>query len=299
MKAFIMILLLLVSGLSKAQDNARPNDTTYQFNLQGHRGARGLMPENTIPAFQKALQLGVNTLELDVVISKDHQVVVSHEPWINQTICLGKNGKPLNLQVEKSLNLYQMDYTEIQQFDCGSLRHPNFYEQQLQSSPKPLLKDVVKLIKNYNNQHQANVALNIELKSDEQGDGVFHPHPKKFVQLVINEIKHKQVDFSLQSFDFRILRYLHENYPTIKIAALTEDQSIESTIKALGFQPDIFSPHYFLVDQNLIAKAHEQGIKVIPWTVNQPEDMHNLLKLGVDGLITDYPDKALVFKKNN
>lgn len=270
-----------------------------KFDLQGHRGARGLMPENTLGAFKKAIELGVNTLELDVVITKDKQIVVSHEPWMNAEICLNPNGNSIQKDKEKSFNIYQMSYEEVKTFDCGSKYNKAFPYQELASAHKPLLKDVLNMADSVSRNHGKKIKFNIELKSLPQGDDIFHPKPQEFVKLVMDCILH-ETDLervNLQSFDFRILQELHQSYPDVVLAVLVYQTDMPTALDELGFIPEIYSPYFPLVNKNLIKEAHAQDMKVIPWTVNKPEQMKTLLNMGVDGLITDYPDRAIQFKK--
>ena len=272
----------------------------YTFDVQGHRGARGLAPENSLPAFKKALSLGVNTLELDVVISKDEQVVVSHEPWMNHKICWTPEGESISAENEKELNLYQMDYQRIKKYDCGSKAYLDFPDQENQTTYKPKLSEVIQLIQSFKEQQNKTVRLNIEIKSMPEGDEVYHPAPKKFADLVINVLNKNKVhkkDYNLQSFDFRVLKTIHQNYPDIPLAALVYQSDLVTTLNKLGFKPDIHSPYYPLVNRELIRNAHQKNIKVIPWTVNTKTEMLNLLNLGVDGIITDYPGTAMKIKK--
>src|SRR6267378_2929220 len=120
-----------------------------RFDIQGHRGARGLKPENTIPAFLTALDTGVTTLEMDVIVTRDKQVVVSHEPWMSAAICSDRAGKPINEKEEKKYNLYRMTYEEVKQFDCGSRGNVKFPEQEKMYAAKPLLSDVMVAVENH------------------------------------------------------------------------------------------------------------------------------------------------------
>lgn len=266
-----------------------------QFDIQGHRGARGLYPENSIPAFLYAIEQGVTTLELDVAVSKDGYIVVSHEPWMNHSICLGPSGEELKDDREK-WNLYNMTYEEIQRFDCGSLGNKRFPEQQKMKVSKPLLSDVIakseRLMKSKTGYE---FDYNIELKSSEKGDGVFHPDPAEFskrvYQLIDQYLPWERV--VIQSFDFRILQYWHENYPDVRLAALIENnRSLEVNLEELGFTPNIYSPYFKLLNNERVEALHAQEMKVVPWTVNDIKDMEALVEMGVDGIITDYPDRA-------
>ncbi|SDG56341.1 glycerophosphodiester phosphodiesterase [Psychroflexus sediminis] len=296
MNYLFMLLLTLPSLHAQSQkETAISKSTTYAFDLQGHRGARGLATENTLQAFQKALELGVNTLELDVVVTKDNQVVVSHEPWMNADICLDSDGNAIKKDDEKAFNIYQLTYEEVKAFDCGSKLNPAFPEQELESAYKPLLKEVLNMADSLSKNHGKKIKYNIELKSLPEGDGIYHPKPADFVKLVMEvlqkETKLKRVN--LQSFDFRILQELYRSYPEVKLAALVYKSDLETALVDLGFVPEIYSPYFPLVTKKLVSEAHDLGMKVIPWTVNETEQMKTLLKFGVDGLITDYPDRAL------
>lgn len=299
MKYLLMLLLTLPTLNAQAQnDKAISKSTTYKFDLQGHRGARGLAPENTLQAFQKALELGVNTLELDLAVTKDKQIIVSHEPWMNADICLDADGNDIEKANEKSFNIYQMTYEEVKTYDCGSKYNPAFPEQKLESAYKPLLREVLQMADSLRKNHGKEIAYNIELKSLPEGDDLFHPKPVEFVKMVMDQLQ-QETDINrvnLQSFDFRVLKELHKAYPNVKLAALVYNTDFDTALNDLGFEPEIYSPYFPLVNKKLVAEAHEKGIQVIPWTVNELEQMKTLLKYGVDGLITDYPDRALKLK---
>lgn len=287
-----------------AQDHSNLKTMTiqkdkYEFDLQGHRGARGLAPENSLQGFVKAFNLGVNTLEMDVVITKDKQVLVSHEPWMHYNICKQPDGSLISKETEMSYNIYEMTYQEVKQFDCGTLYFERFPEQELSFAQKPLLKDVLQMMDSLAKNHGRKIKYNIELKSLPEGDDIYHPTPEEFsdlvVKLIASESNLKQV--SLQSFDFRVLNYLHKTYPEIALAALVYEENFEDALARLGFIPAIYSPHFKEVDKKLVKKVQNLGMKLIPWTVNELADMKRLLKQGVNGLITDYPDRAVLLRK--
>ena len=282
------------------------------FDIQGHRGCRGLMPENTILAFLKAIDLGVTTLELDVVISKDHQVVVSHEPYFNSAFSISPEGKPVDKKDEKSLVLYQMNYADIKRYDVGSNGNPAYPEQQKLKTYKPLLSEVIEQAEAYRKAKNLPLfSYNIELKSEPLEYNKSQPEPAAFCDLVQAVIaKHLPPDrvspdrvppdrVVIQSFDFAMLKQWKQGaeagkYPKVRLAALVENlRSPEKNLDDLGFKPDIYSPYFRLLSAGKIARMHEQGIRVIPWTVNQRDDMVRLKSWGVDGLITDYPDRAI------
>lgn len=269
-----------------------------EFDLQGHRGARGLFPENSLEGFISAVDLMVNTIEMDVVISKDQQVVVSHEPWISSTICWGRNDKPV--AEGKGLNIYQMNYDQVTNYNCGSQPHPDFPLQAKLSTFKPLLSEVITEVESNSAALEIPAPkYNIEIKSTPEGDDVFHPKPIEFCKLVLAQVNEANIHdrVIIQSFDVRALQASKQLDASIPVALLiSETNGFEKDLEKLGFTPEIYSPNYRLVDEEMIRACHQNNIQIIPWTVNEEEDMEKLLDLGVDGLITDYPDIALTLK---
>ena len=272
------------------------------LDVQGHRGCRGLMPENTIPAMLKAVELGVTTLELDVVITKDQQVVLSHEPFFNHEITTKPNGELVSEAEEKRLNIFEMVLEEVSRYDVGMRAHPRFPDQVKLKVAKPSLQAVFDSVKAYCNQTGKPIPFfNIETKSNPATDDVYHPAPAVFVDLLMAVIAKKgmQEKTMIQSFDFRTLQYLHLKYPTMATVALVEgfDKTpFEGQLDKLGFVPNVYSPNYALVDSNLVVACKQKNIRLIPWTVNDTADMKRLKSLGVDGIITDYPDRLLNLK---
>lgn len=266
------------------------------FDIEGHRGCRGLYPENTITAFIEAIKIGVNTLEMDVVVSKDGQMVISHEPWLNPSICFTANGKTIEDSKEK-YNIYHLTYEEVKQFDCGINGNPKFPEQKKMSEHKPLLKDVIDAAEKYIAENKLKpIYYNIETKSTPDGDNKFHPAPDVFAQMLYDVLKEKNIlqRSIIQSFDPRTLQVVHKIDATVKLALLIGDaNSFEKNLEQLGFTPTIYSPLYLLVNKKLIKKCHAKGIQIIPWTVNEEKQMLQLKAMGVDGIITDYPNRAV------
>ena len=267
-----------------------------EFDLQGHRGCRGIMPENTIPGMLKALDIGVTTLEMDVVISKDKQVVLSHDPYMSHFITTKPDGTYVTEEEEKSIRIYEMNYEEVSRFDVGLKPHPRFPKQQKMAVVKPLLSQLIDSVENYANMAKRKLPFyNIETKLLPTGDGINHPEPATFVDLIMQVVKSKGIEerVTIQSFDFRTLKYLHEKYPHIQVAALVEasdKRNFEEQLHELGFTPTIYSPNFELVNESLIHRCHKLGMKIIPWTVNDKEKFDQLRRMGVDGIITDYPN---------
>jgi glycerophosphoryl diester phosphodiesterase len=271
------------------------------MDIQGHRGARGLFPENTIRGFIEAIKIGVTTLELDVVISKDMQVVVSHEPWMNWDICSLPDGSPLNDTIKEHHNLYNMNYEEIKTYDCGKRGNPRFLKQQKIAAYKPLLSDMIDAVEDFvTTNNYAPVFYNIETKCTPEGDTIFHPEPDVFAQLLYDVLLDKKINERayVQSFDLRTLQYLKQNYAAVKLVLLIENhESFESNISQLGFIPDVYSPMQQLVNAELVKQCHANKMLLIPWTVNDEHQMLLFKNLGVDGLISDFPDVAVSLLK--
>lgn len=282
-----------VSSQSKEIEN---KPLIGDFDKQGHRGCRGLMPENTIPAMLNAINLGVTTLEMDVCISKDKKVFLSHEPFFNHAITTRPDGGFIDEITERTFNLYGMNYADIVKFDVGMKPNPRFPQQQKMKAVKPLLSDVFKAVKeDMMTRRRPMPFYNIETKTLPETDNKYHPEPAEFVELLMKEIKDNGMeDFVIiQSFDFRTLKYLHQHYPKIKTAMLVEGDSKSSfrkQMKDMGFTPTIYSPEFTMVIPDLIKDCHDLNMKIIPWTVNDKEKIKDLKKMGVDGIITDYPN---------
>lgn len=266
------------------------------FDKQGHRGCRGLMPENTIPAMLHAINLGVTTLEMDIVFTKDSVAILSHEPFFNHEITTKPAGSFVSEKEEKLFNIYQMSYAETQLFDVGLKAHPRFPQQKKLAVNKPSLANLIDSVEQYISfKKLPNIFYNIETKTQSFTDNINHPAPAVFVDRLMKVINEKGIGerVIIQSFDFRTLQYLHQQYSTIKTAMLIEDydkRSLEVQLNALGFTPTIYSPAVELVTEELIKKCHRQHIKIIPWTVNIANQIATLKSLGVDGIITDYPN---------
>jgi len=276
-KIFFLYLLLL-------------SHDSFSFDWQGHRGARGLYPENSLEGMKEALKYPITTLEFDVIVSKDNQVLLSHEPWLGEEACLDLNRKEVK---EKAVNLYKLTYAEIKKFDCGSKLHPRFPQQKKVATFKPLLSEVLKTIER--DYKERKIFYNIEIKStaEDEKEG-FQPKVDQFTDLVVKDIKkYLSVDrFSVQSFDFRVLSYLHKTYPEVQTVALVEvDLSQDEMLKELGFTPTVYSPYFKFLTKSKVEAWQKKGVKVIPWTVNEVSDLREVKALGVDGIITDFPDR--------
>lgn len=262
------------------------------FDWQGHRGARGLLPENSIPAFLRALSYPeVTTLELDVVISADDRVIVSHDPFMEPEICQLPGGGAIT----DTISLRKLTAREIDAYDCGQLPHPRFPEQAQRPVHKPTLAAVFAAVDRYCVQQERPLPrYNIELKYQPEWEPELVPARATFVRLVLEDIAawgHPEL-VNLQCFDPPTLSEIHRQNPRISLAYLDESPGqVAEKVAALGFKPEIYSPWERKLTAEIIAEAHDLGLRVIPWTVNEVIRMRELIGLGVDGIITDYPNR--------
>lgn len=265
--------------------------------VHGHRGCRGLLPENTVPAFLHAAELGVDWVELDVVISADSQVVVSHEPWMHHGICLDPQGDTISVANERGHNLYRMSVAEIQRYDCGSLDHSAFPGQERRRVHKPTLREVVEAMDEAALMGGSGApGFNIEIKSDPAHYGTHQPRPAEFARLVMAAIDSLGLAgrAMIQSFDPAVLGAVHGLDPEIPLAMLVEQSDgLDADLQRLGFKPAAYSPRFRMADEALVRDLRSRGIALHVWTVNEPSDIKRMIALGVDGIISDYPDRVI------
>ncbi len=267
-----------------------------KFDIEGHRGCRGLMPENTIAAMLKAVDLNVNTLEMDVVITADDKVLVSHDPFFSHEITTLPSGDSLKENEEQTYNIYKMTYDSVEKFDVGVRPHPRFSGQEKMKVQKPLLSTLIDSVESYLvRTKRAKVMYNIEIKSTNTTDNIFHPAPEKFADLLMDVIEKKGIQnrVIIQSFDSRSLKIVSQKYPAMRLSLLIENEKVpvKGFGKLYGFKPNILSPDYLLLTKEIVDSLHKRHIKVIPWTVDDIDSAKKLYQMGVDGIITDYPDR--------
>ncbi len=265
------------------------------LDIQGHRGARAVRPENSIPGFLYAAGIGVTTLELDVIVTAAKDIVVSHEPWLNPDICTGPNGEALSGAPRRSL--YPMPLADIRQCDCGRHGHPRFPNQQRMLTHKPTLAEVAAAVaEGERPEGLPPVAFNIEIKHNADEVGVHFPEAGVAASLVLAEIQRLGITdrTTVQSFSAEVLEAVHAAQVGVRTAWLMEEErTVNEALSLLSFRPDIYSPHHVLLSPEEIAAAHQLGVAVVPWTVNDPQRMAELIGWGVDGLISDDPGLAL------
>lgn len=261
----------------------------------GHRGSRGLKPESTIPAFLKAISLGACGLEMDLYITKDEKVVVTHDATISAELCLTPEGDQLDEDSSKRLRIYDLNLKDIKPFDCGSEPNPDFPEQENTEAHIPMLREVVEAIERMGPVGES-IHYYLEFKSAPETDHINHPEPAVFAKKVVeilfeSKIQHQSI---LMSFDKRCLREVRKIAPEIKIGlAIAEKEGLEKEIEELGFSPDAIFPLHKEVDKGMIRFVQENKMEIFPWTVNEAAEIKQVLTYNINGLITDYPDRAL------
>ncbi|HEX2629877.1 MAG TPA: glycerophosphodiester phosphodiesterase family protein [Chitinophagaceae bacterium] len=292
------IIALALSSCKSTQKMSTSNNGKMPmpaFNKEGHRGTRGLMPENTIASMCKAIDYDVNTVEVDVVISKDKKVVISHDMYFHPDITTTPDGRTIENKEAQTLLLYNMTYDSIKKYDVGMKPHKDFPQQQKMPAYKPLLSDLVDATDQYAKSKGKSVLYNIELKANPAWDGTKQPPVEELVDLTVQVVKEKKLETRsyLQSFDFRCMQVVHRKYPELTTAILisgSDKRTLAQQLQELGYTPEMYSPHYSLVTPELVAECRKRNIKLIPWTVNTVEEMRKMKDLGVDGIITDYPN---------
>ncbi len=267
------------------------------FEIQAHRGGRALFPENTLQAFCHAATLGIRVLELDLMVSKDQQIVVSHDPWLSAPLCADPYGRPLGIEEQGRYLLYEMNYQDIASFDCG-LPHPSFPQQLRVVAFKPLLSTVFSEVEAFmaSSGMKGRMHYNLEIKSWPDKDGLFHPSPDYYAALVLRLVEEAGLLWRvrIQSFDCRVLQEAWRLNPGLCYGLLIEDpKNTGLLLHELGFVPGYINPHFSLVDRELTEALHAEGIGMIPWTVNSTEEMLAMKQIGAEGIITDYPDRAI------
>ena len=254
--------------------------------VHGHRGARALRPENTLPAFEYAISVGADFLEMDVAVTRDDVLVVSHDPVLNPEICVSPGGPKV---------IRQLTLEELRRWDCGGLRHPNFPRQQVTPGTRiPTLDEVLALAP------RGTFGFNIETKISADHPE-FTPAPERFAALLAAVIHRRRLASRVvvQSFDFRTLFAMKKLAPEIRLSALYEDGDrdfVSVAREAGGVQ--IVSPEHVLVTPEKVRAAHTAGIQIFPWTANVPAEWDRLTRAGVDGIITDDPAALIAYLRH-
>ncbi|MDX8032191.1 glycerophosphodiester phosphodiesterase [Lentzea sp. BCCO 10_0856] len=303
MRTLIGALVIAMATPGVAQAHHR------DFDLQAHRGGIGLTVESTLKAFGKALELGVTTLELDLQITKDGREVITHDRKTNPAKCLDTSpafpGDPAFPYAGKYVK--DLTFAQVRTLDCGSTRWSQYPDQELSPGARmPTLAELFDLAR----RHRAwGIRFNIETKVEAAAPHETAPR-EQFVQRAVREIRRSGFlpNVTVQSFDWGTLMRLREVEPRIPLVALTQPEflrpgspwtgglnlddfggSVARAVKSFGAKA--LSPVHTMTTKELVADAHGQGLAVIPWTVDEESRMHEVIATGIDGLITDYPDR--------
>ena len=252
--------------------------------VHGHRGARAMRPENTIPAFEYAIEAGVDFLEMDVAVTKDNVLVISHDPHINREICQGPH---------VGIAIRELTLAELHEYDCGTLKNPHFPKQQpVPGTRIPTLDEVLSLAS------KSAVQFNIETKSFPDHPELTPP-PDIFAMLMLEVIRKHNLESRciIQSFDFRTLRAMKTLAPNMRLAALWEGKPRPFVDIAKEAYAGIISPYFPLATPQQVEAAHAAKLEVVPWTADRPEDWQKLIDAGVDAIITDDPAALIAYLK--
>lgn len=273
-------------------------DLTDYIDLQAHRGGAGLMPENTLEAMIAAVDMGVNTLELDLVLSADGQVVVSHDSYFHSRYSIRPDSS-LVMKEEPKEWLYKLTYEDIIKYDVGSRACDVWPDKKCFPAVKPLLSELIDSVESYTESNGLSpMRYNIEVKSKAgSGEGVDWADYTVLSDACIDVLLSKQLGDRLvvQCFDTRALNYMHSEHPEVKYSYLVgaEVDDVPAALSMLDFTPTWLSPHYSITDESLVSLCREKGMRIVPWTVDNPEDIKKMIALDVDAIISNYPDRLI------
>ena len=311
-----VVACFLIKGEAMSSDIRTSGETatTKAFDIEAHRGGRALYPENTLQSFANALSMGVTTLELDIGVTSDDVIIVSHERRLNPDLARGADGVYV---APPGIPFVQLRFDDIRTYDVGQIRPGSRYAAQfpeqraVPGTPIPTLTEVFDLVRKSGN---SIVRFNIETKIDPHHPAE-SPSPERFVTLLLDLLRAQNMTdrVMVQSFDWRTLQLVQKAAPGVQTVYLTQQKGLGTTISldkasewTAGFNPgeherslpatikaaggSIWSPYFGDVDANLISESHRLGLAVVVWTVNQPADMARMIDIGVDGIISDRPD---------
>ncbi len=285
--ALMAILMSTVSILLGSSSMAQA------IEVHGHRGARARFPENTIPAFEHALKASADALEMDLNVTKDGVLVVHHDTRINRDICLTAGGT----KIKNPILIFETTLDELKKLDCGSVKHPDHAQQTtVPGTHIPTFEEVLNWLASSKLPQAKTIRLNVETKISPE-EPKAGPPPKEFVQLVIDLLKKKNFlkRTVLQSFDYRTLIEARKIEPSIQIAALSDNSREDLVQTAKDLRANYISPKWQMVQFKLVESLHANGVKVLPWTVNDRLGWAHLIAMGVDGIITDDPERLIEF----
>lgn len=262
--------------------------------VQGHRGARGALPENTLPSFHFAVEAGADLLELDIGVSRDGILMVAHDFFLNPKIQKWRDGRAIGK--EEPLRAFTAE--QLRGLDCGSVLDPGFPKQKaVAGASMPTLADVFDYVREMKHPNAAKVGFNIEIKSVPAGDGLLHPKPRDYAKLVVSALKTRGLGkrVLVQSFDHRVLAEIRKLDKTLRLSALTGDVALDYVPIAKKLKVQAVSAQQYWITRADVIALHKAKIRVFVWTANEERDWERLVQMKVDGIITDYPAELLAF----
>ena len=316
-KYIIVAICFIMSSISfsSCKQSENKEQPKYIVDVQAHRGGMGLLPANTLESMKNAVDLNVNTLEMDIVVTKDKKVILSHDKFFTE-----ETTRPDGSHVKKEdprEYIWKMTYDEIKKYDVGMKKLPNFPEQKCIPTIKPLLSDVLSFIENYAKEKgMAPMKYNIEIKADPDWnggiEGVDWPVYNEMVDICVEVLNSFNLGERLivQTFDERALAYMNEKYPELHLSYLVggdevrwlenKEMDFDTILGNIGVVPEWFSPASVFVTKSNVEEAHRRGMKVVTWTVDNKDDMVKMIEAGVDAIISNYPNRLLdVVKQYN
>lgn len=298
-KKHLILIMVLCTIIHLVQTSCTPEKLP---SVQAHRGGAAIYPENTISAMIHAASIGIPILEMDMQVTRDSQVVVSHDAYLNASKILKPDGSKIPADSDKFYAIYKMTYDSLKRYDAGLHPNPDFPNRKNVRCPIPRISDLIDSVESYT-KHKGipPMQYNIEIKSSPEKDGIYTPDYKTFADLCIKELLRKKLGSRLlvQCFDPRTLNYVHEAYPDIRLSYLVEGKGIDfsSFMAQLNFTPQVISPDHKIVNDDFVEKAHRKKMSVIPWTVDDKKEVLRLKKLGVDEIISNQPDSVVLWLK--
>jgi glycerophosphoryl diester phosphodiesterase len=303
MKKQIYALLLICCCLTSALQLFSATQIKKLPIVHAHRGGAALYPENTIPAMLHAVEIGVPMLELDLHVTRDSQVVVSHDAYMNPIKALKPNGEEIPIDSARMYSIYSMTYDSLKRYDVGSRPNPAFPNRKNLKCSVPLVSDLIDSVEHSTqSKGLCPVGYNIEIKSWPDKDGIYSPDYRTFADLCMRVLLSKNLGdrLLLQCFDPRTLNYVHEKYPNVRLSYLVEDMTVDfdELMKRINFVPQVISPNHAMVDSAFMDKSRKLGMEVAPWTVDEKDEILRLRTLGVDAIITNRPDSVMTWLKD-
>ena len=283
-----IVVAVLVGLVSTVQAEAAP-----RIEVQGHRGARALRPENTLAGFAYALSVGVDTIELDLAVTRDDELVVNHELWVHPARCRGPGGAVL----EDWVPIRTLTLPEVQRYDCGSVQDTRFERQQSVPGERiPSLGQVFALRKGRASPAAKAVRLNVELKSV-PAKPELTPTPQRYAALVVDLVRKEGWTgrVNVQAFDHRLLAAVKALAPELPVAVLLSRSLPDLVAVARSARAEIVSPNHEWITSVEVKALHAAGLRVVPWTANDEGAWRRLVRLGVDGIITDDPGGLIAY----